>query len=163
MVDHYTVQETWNEEEDQDLREYLKTLPDATVEYKSAAAFLELQINDDLMLFADSSLEQQLLCAQRPIALIVESYPPCLDDLYKREIQRKPIATPNPTLPVFVKLQGSNKEFASRIIRTNDEWWTLIESNGTSHAYVCQVVDFDSICRSFWHNHERYLTLVRNE
>jgi len=162
----YVVQDTWNEEEDQELREYLEVLAAAKIDnnhhqvtsnahflsYLTKEEILRLtQPNADTVLFVDSSLVQTLLQGH-PIISVIDTYPAVFDHLYKRRITKTILSSSDEIeLPYFIKLQGSEKGFAARVVHTTADHNALMKvvGNDTLPVYLCEVVDFVAEFRLF--------------
>lgn len=148
-VKHYIIQDSWNEEDDQELREYLEQRDDVVVQYMAEKDILRQIPNKDKMIFADSSVVQHLL--RNTGAGIVDSYPEVLNHLYKRRILVTTLKSGDaiPPLPYFCKLQGSNKDIPARIVRTSDDHDRLLELIEDRPVYISDVVDFQCEFRLF--------------
>lgn len=154
---HCIVQDTWDDEDDQELREYLEHLDGVNVRYMSEEDILQQVPNVDTMIFADSSVVQDLLLKHSTNkTFIVESYPENMNHLYKRKILKTTMKKSNdddciPALPYFCKLQGSNKDVVASVVRTRDDHSMLSETlkNDDEPVYICDVVDFQCEFRLF--------------
>jgi hypothetical protein len=79
---------------------------------------------------------------------VVDTFPNQLKHLYKRTVSATTLRDATDCdLPYFVKLQGSNKDFVARVIRTPQEDEAVrIELGVDDPVYICEVVDF---CNEF--------------
>lgn len=148
----FVVQDTWNEEDDQELRDYLEEQSN-DLSYLSKEDILMLpQPSPDTVLFADSSLVQTILQTENRKDVIIDSYPDAFQHLYKRKIIKTALAAASiaTDFPYFVKLQGSNKDFTARIVHSKEDHDGLVEEIGIhTPVYVCDVVDYVAEYRLF--------------
>ena len=114
----YVVQDTWNDEDDQELREYLESVAaeknsGVVVDYLPEEKILQLQPRADTVLFVDSSLVQKLLQRVEGEGKleVTDTYPKEFETLYKRRINKTVLKNdPNDNdddaveYPYFVKL-----------------------------------------------------------
>ena len=101
------IQDTWNEEDDQDLLEYLKKeKPNyRALDKKSILALNPLTIE---VLFASTAIIQKIL----PNVEVPNTYPDCFASLYHRNIKKiKLQECSNLNFPFFVKPYDNNKSF----------------------------------------------------
>jgi len=143
----FVVQDSWNEEEDQELHHHIGTIQGITVDRLSAAEILKLQPRLDTMIFCDSNLVQKLLGAHQ--SFVIDTYPRELEPLYKRSIRTLRLDQAQPELPYFVKLVGNNKDFMARVVRTKEEAVVCAAQVGDQLAYVCDTREFVSEHRIF--------------
>jgi hypothetical protein len=153
----YVVQNTWDEDEDQELRDYLKGLAadngsqksNVNLSYLTKEEILQLSPSPDTVMFVDSSLVQTLL--QRKAINVIDTYPAVFGHLYKRRITKTTLSSAEKMdFPYFVKLQGSDKNFAARVVHTSADHNALLEAVGSNTpVYLCDVVDFVAEFRLF--------------
>jgi hypothetical protein len=140
-IKKFVVQDTWDEEDDQELLKYLRSK--GLLKVLPAESILQCIIESTTMIFADSSLIQCMLGPN----LIIDTYPEALKSLFGRRIEIGELSRLNETkFPVFVKRVGSDKNFAARVVHTLDE---LKSYDWDSPLYLCEVVDFVSEHRLF--------------
>lgn len=129
LLTKYVVQDTWDEEDDQELREYLEKLAaedDMTeLAYLNQSDIMELQPKAATVLFVDSKLVQTLL--PQPV-VVVDTYPEEFQCLYKRRITKttlRDMQNDDIEYPYFIKRQGNDMEFAhvSFAQRWNTKLW----------------------------------------
>lgn len=143
-VQRFVVQDTWDDEDDQELREYLAA-SDVPTEYLTANQICSLQPETATMVFADTALVQRLLGGRG----IVDTYPAALQPFYKRSIRRGLLDELRPELPYFVKMTGSDKSFVARVVRTAEEAIACANAAGSHEVYVSETRDFVSEHRLF--------------
>ena len=143
-VKRFVVQDSWEEEDDVELREHLAASGVPT-DYLPADEILSLQPEASTMVFADTGLVQRLLGGRG----VVDTYPAALQALYKRSIRRGRLDELCPELPYFVKKTGSDKSFTARVVRSVEEAQACANAVGEHVVYVCETRDFVSEHRLF--------------
>jgi len=145
VVTKFIVQDTWNEEEDQELLAFIQSTG-AALEILPAAAILRAAVEAKTMIFADTGLIQRMLGA----GAVIDSYPDALAALFGRRIHQCTLADSSmPRLPFFVKKMGSDKDFAARVVHTpQDAQQCALEAGGDT-VHVCEYTDFVSEHRLF--------------
>ena len=154
IMKSFVIQDSWNEEDDVELRDHVESLPDATVRYMSESDILATMspLSSEIILFCDSHIVQKLLNRRKAV---VPSYPEELSQYYGREIRLQSLSELSGNeLPYFVKLAGSDKTTMARVVRTRQEESALqseLEAGAPEQptVYVSSVVDFVSEWRLF--------------
>lgn len=116
----YIVQDSWNEEDDQELHEYLTN---SNIQYKMLdheAILTNINPSETGLMFCDTDLMQKLL-RKYDVYDEIETYPKCLSEFYKRDIF---VIRPKDLLdiisyPYFVKPITNNKSFNGTLIRSD--------------------------------------------
>jgi len=143
-VERFVVQDSWDDDEDVELREHLAQ-SGVPVDELPEASIRTLRPHPSTMVFADTQLVQELLGGLG----VVDTYPACLQPLYRRDIRSGRLSELQPTLPFFCKATGSDKTFAARVVRTAEEESACASAAADRPVYVCSVVDFVSEHRLF--------------
>ena len=150
VLSSFIVQDTWDEEDDIELLEYLHSLPQS-VQRLSKDEILKLKKNPTprTMIFCDSYIIQKLLNA--PDQVIVPSYPSELARFYGRKIILSKLGRVDSGIwPYFVKLAGSDKTTPARVIHSEkDDIELRSEISTETIVYVSDLVDFVSEWRLF--------------
>ena len=131
------IQDTWNEEDDQELLDYLKK---STSAYKALNRESILALNPLAIevLFASTGIVQTIL----PNAEVPNTYPDCFNSLYHRNIRKiKLCECVNLTFPFFVKPYDNDKSFMAIVVRDKNDL-TYLMSQSAEHVYVSNVVEF---------------------
>jgi len=145
-VKRFIVQDSWDDEDDQDLRAHLAAsgLP---ITFLPAAQISTCELDARTMIFADTSIVQQIVVSCN--RGVVDTYPQELLPLFKRDVQIGRLSELHPQRPYFVKMTGSNKSFAARVVRTHEEAQDCASEAGDEPVYICEVRDFVSEHRLF--------------
>lgn len=150
VLSSFIVQDTWDDEDDIELLEYLRSLPQS-VQRLSKDKILKLGNTPTprTMIFCDSCIIQKLLNA--PAHIIVPSYPSELARFYRRKISLSKLGqVPFVNSSYFVKLAGSDKTVPARVIHNEkDDLKLRSELSNETLVYASDVVDFVSEWRLF--------------
>ena len=138
------IQNTWNEEDDQELLEYLgKEKPNYRVLDRESILKLNPLIIE--VLFASTDIIQKIL----PNVEVPNTYPDCFTSLYHRNIRKiKLQECVNLNFPFFVKPYDNNKSFMAIVVR-NDNDLTYVMSQHVEYVYISDVVEFTNEYRIF--------------
>lgn len=144
----YTViQDTWNEEEDQELLDYIEE-KGLYVKTLSAENILKEDLMNFAVLFADTKIVQQVL----PEYLAPNTYPICFKPYYRRSVKQMSfqdcLTVPK---PFFVKPCGNDKEFDAMTVTADIdlEYLSSIIRDAQELVYVCNIVEFVNEHRMF--------------
>lgn len=146
-IDKVVVQSSWDDEEDQELHDYLSG-SGVAVEIVDEDDIAAMEVSSDTMIFADTGVVQQLLGP----ASIVDTYPPCLAPLLNRRVTKGKLSEIDPAHlvpPFFAKPAGAHKTFDARLVRDAGEAASLAEEVGGGELYACEAVDFETEHRMF--------------
>ena len=143
-ISKFVVQSSWDEEEDQELLDFIQS---SGVELVIATADELVQFVPDTtcMIFADSSIIQERIGSDA----VVDTYPTELHPLLGRRVVRGRLCDLQPKRPFFVKKIGSDKGFVARVVRTPDEASQCVHEAGEDEVYVSECKDFVSEHRLF--------------
>ena len=159
MESNFTViQDTWNEEDDIELLNYV-TDKKLKTKYLSENEILNTNISNIDVLFCDTDIIQKKINPK----LVPDCYPSEFKTLYNRDIQKIKLKNLNDIQkPYFVKPYENNKSFDARRIYNNDNHKYLLEDlselNFTQedYLYVCAIVEFINEFRLFIGNGKIY-------
>lgn len=155
----YTIiQDTWDEEDDQDLLNYIKDSRN-NINYKilSKKEILNFNVKEIDVLFADTSIVQEIIGINN--IKIPKCYPDIFtvkEDYYKREI--KVINTRdinNLKFPYFIKPYNNDKSFETHIVKNEADYEFLVTDlalnnvGDNDNIYYCQLVNFINEFRLF--------------
>ena len=133
------IQDTWDDEDDVELLKYIGS-DSAKILEKSEIVSMNPQ--DITVLFADTTVVQQLLRSHGYINIVPDTYASCFNPFYHRKIQKlygKDITI----FPCFIKPVGNIKEFDAFIAEKHTDVKVLPE------VYCCDVVKFVNEYRLF--------------
>ena len=159
MESNFTViQNTWNEEDDIELLNYVAD-KNLKTKYLSENEILNTNISNIDVLFCDTDIIQKKINPK----LVPDCYPLQFKPLYNRDIEIIKLKNLNDIQkPYFVKPYENNKSFDARRIYNNDNQEYLLEDlselNFTQEdlLYVCAVVEFINEFRLFIGNGKIY-------
>ena len=145
------IQNTWNEEDDQELLEYL----DKDITVLSKDEILEIDISKTDVVFADTSVITELFKKNEvDILKHYPVYPNEFKDMYYRQIH-KVLFNKEKKIELFGKFvkpdEANNKAFNGMII--NNKWdFQYISENlkNTDYIYVCEPVEYMNEYRIFY-------------
>ena len=143
------IQDTWNEEDDLELLEYVKNNHELII--LSEEQLLKItNVNDYDCIFCDSIIFQQIF---KNIYNVYQCYPDCFEKLYNRNIQIiNSNELTNLQKPFFVKPYSNDKTFDALIINTDEI--KSIEKN--IKVYISPISNFINEYRIFVSNKEIY-------
>jgi hypothetical protein len=158
-MDKFTIiQNTWIEDDDDDLLNYVK-LNNIPTKILSAEEILKLNISEIDVLFADTSVVQKLI---NPMC-VPECYPEVFNKLYNRKIQTICAKDAfNIKTKCFIKPYDNNKSFNAHIIKSAIDIEFLkrnLEDNNideNSKVYMSSLVNFVNEFRLFIGNGKIY-------
>ena len=144
------VQDTWKEEDDLELLEYVKKNHELII--LSEEDLLKItNINDYGCIFCDTAILQKIF---KNIYNVFQCYPECFEKLYNRTIQTiNSNELYNLQKPFFVKPYSNDKTFEALIINTDDEIES-IDKNIT--VYTSSMSNFINEYRIFVSNCKIY-------
>ena len=149
------IQDTWDETEDQELRDYVKEKK-YLCKYLSKEEILEEPITNIDVLFYDTDIVQEKI---KDYYQVPDTYPDFLQEFYKRTINKiKFSELENKSYPYFAKPTTNNKSFTGLVV-SNKYNYEYIKSNIKSQQeliYIADVVDFLSEFRLFIGNGKVY-------
>eukprot|EP01083_Nonionella_stella_P307820 1083354_1 len=153
-VSVYTViQDTWNEEEDQELLAYFKEM-NILVKVLCVTDILKENPLNIHVLFADTKIVQQMI----PAHLVPDTYPICFKDLYHRKIQKvqfRQCLWEN--TPFFIKPCSNDKSFyATKVIQDCDLKCLSYRISPCDDVYCCELVQFVNEFRLFVGDHKLF-------
>lgn len=144
------IQDTWKEEDDLELLEYVKKNHELIILSKEDLLKIT-NINDYGCIFCDTAILQQIFFN---IYNIFQCYPECFEKLYNRTIQTiNSNELYNLQKPFFVKPYSNDKTFEALIINTDDEIES-IDKNIT--VYTSSMSNFINEYRIFISNCKIY-------
>ena len=164
MESNFTIiQDTWNEEDDIELLDYV-TQKNFKTKYLSENEILNTNISNIEVLFCDTDIIQKKINQFNKVkSLIPDCYPLEFETLYHRDIQKIKLGNLNEVQkPYFVKPYENNKSFDARRIYNNDNHKYLLEDlielnfNQEDLLYVCSIVEFINEFRLFIGNGKIY-------
>eukprot|EP01083_Nonionella_stella_P205478 748215_1 len=153
--DHRTytvIQDTWNEEEDQELLNYFQEM-NIIVKVLCATDILKQNPLNIDVLFADTAIVQQMI----PPRIVPDTYPLCFKDLYHRKIQKVQFGEClREKKHFFIKPCSNDKSFyATKVIQDCD--LKCLSDNDDmrpwDYVYCCELVQFVNEYRLFICNH----------
>lgn len=138
------IQNTWNEEEDQELLDYMKN-NDISFEIKDENEILLSNIKSLKVLFADTSITQQLIDYDVP------TYPEWLNSFYNRKIEKVNVNELGLNdCPYFVKPYYNDKSFSATVVKDKYDLSYIKEFVQKDNlVYKCQSVQFVNEYRLF--------------
>lgn len=155
----YTIiQDTWNEEDDQDLLNYIKDSRN-NINYKilSKKEILNFNVKEIDVLFADTSIVQEIIGVNN--IKIPKCYPDVFsvkEDYYKREIKVINARAINKfKFPYFIKPYSNDKSFEAHIVKNEADYEFLVTDlalnnvNDDDKIYYCELVNFINEYRLF--------------
>ena len=112
---YIVIQDTWTEEDDQELLEYCKKYNTIIL---SKTDILKLNVNNIKVLFCATKIIQKLLTGY----IIPDTYEKCFFEFYKRNIELKTLNDCyNIKMPFFVKPSANDKSFNAMIINSKSD------------------------------------------
>jgi hypothetical protein len=109
------IQDTWTEEDDQELLEYCKKYNSVILSKKE---ILKLNINNIKVLFCATKIIQKILTGY----IIPDTYEKCFSEFYKRNIQLKSLNDCyDVKIPFFVKPSANDKSFDAMVINKKSD------------------------------------------
>lgn len=159
MENTFTViQDTWNEEDDIELLNYVAD-KNLKTKYLSEKEILNTNITNIDVLFCDTDIIQKKIKSE----LVPNCYPKQFKTLYNRNIQKIKLADLNEIQkPYFVKPFENNKSFDARRIYNDENHKYLLEDlseinfKENDYLYVCTIVEFINEFRLFIGNNKIY-------
>lgn len=159
MESNFTViQDTWNEEDDIELLNYVAD-KNLKTKYLSENEILNTNISNIDVLFCDTDIIQKKIKSE----LVPDCYPLQFEALYNRDIQKIKLKNLNYIQkPYFVKPYENNKSFDARRVYNNDNQEYLLQDlselnfKENDYLYVCAVVEFINEFRLFIGNGKIY-------
>jgi hypothetical protein len=155
------IQDTWNEQDDQDLLNYMKN---NKIEYQTLSRYDILNVNpyDYRVIFADTSIIQKLLDHKLQN---YDCYHSVFKDFYKRSIE---IVTyhdfiQNPTMDVFVKPYKNDKSFEAVIVENTSDLDLIKVLDPSDLIYKCSRVTFVNEYRLFVYDYKKYHIIESSE
>ena len=147
---YIVIQNTWNEDDDQDLIEYCKKYNN--VKTLSDDEILKMDVSLIEVLFADTSIIQKKVKSK----FVPKCYPEIFNKLYKRKIKQlhmKDISKLN--YPFFVKPYDNDKSYEAHIVKNNYDMDSLKQDLHEHHVkyddyvYHSELVNFVNEYRLF--------------
>jgi hypothetical protein len=109
------IQNTWTEEDDQELLEYCKKYETVIL---SKEEILKLNINNIKVLFCATKIIQKMITGY----IVPDTYEKCFSEFYKRNIQLKSLKDCyNMPMPFFVKPCANDKSFDAMVINKKSD------------------------------------------
>ncbi len=159
MENTFTViQDTWNEEDDIELLNYVAD-KNLKTKYLSENEILNTNITNIDVLFCDTDIIQKKIKSE----LVPDCYPLQFQTLYNRNIQKIKLKNLNDIQkPYFVKPFENNKSFDARRIYNDENHKYLLEDlselnfKEDDYLYICTIVEFVNEFRLFIGNKKIY-------
>jgi hypothetical protein len=152
MVDfNVIIQDTWSEEDDQELLEYCKKYKTKILSKKEIMELNVLHI--DVLFCATKTVQKVLKTYKCP-----DTYEKCFQSLYKRHIECITIKECEALkLPYFIKPVANDKSFGAMIIKTmNDLKHVKTFLNPDQQIYISSLVDLKNEYRLFIGDNKLY-------
>lgn len=142
------IQDTWDEDDDLELLEYIRNK-----NYKVLSEEKILEMNKEFIyvLFADTKIVQEKINYEIP------TYPKCFESIYKRKIQIEHIR--NLTLkdaPYFIKPYKNDKSFSATVVQDKYDIEYIKENTNDVVVYKSEYKQYVNEYRLFIYNYQLY-------
>lgn len=131
MNKEIVVQDEWNDEDDVELLDHIKTL-DHSLKIISKHEIIKLDPKNVEMLFCNTSVMQKYIAKHNPNYKVIDTYPECFKDIYHRNISVMKLKEcfkmyMKENKPYFVKPCKNNKRFAGFVINNNNDRFSIYQ------------------------------------
>jgi hypothetical protein len=148
---HTIIQDTWTEDDDIDLLDYVKK-NNIDTKFLSEGEILNTDLSKINVLFSDTDIVQKMINPQ----CVPNCYPNVFKELYDREIKIVKVKDLlNLDKPFFVKPLENDKSFEAHIIKTNYDIQFMVDDfkekniNDDDNVYYSSLVNFVNEYRLF--------------